>query len=150
MAWATSSLPDPLSPVISTLASERATRSISALRSIIAGLSPTSRLGRMPLILDASPNETPRGSLLWRTRPACAAWLTFWSAFWRKNSRDGQPWCKEVATAVPPSVMSTKCWCDMTYSMTGVVPIGDCPVVHSKPPVRVERRPMTKVSLLDH
>ena len=41
-ARATSSLPAPLSPVTSTLASERAVRPISTRNSTIAGLSPTS------------------------------------------------------------------------------------------------------------
>ena len=40
MARATTSLPTPLSPVISTLASERATRSISAFNSEITALVP--------------------------------------------------------------------------------------------------------------
>ena len=41
-ALATSSLPTPLSPVMSTFASDRATRSISSCRAVIAGLRPTS------------------------------------------------------------------------------------------------------------
>src|SRR5579871_4183645 len=42
MARATTSLPEPLSPVISTLASDRATRSTSAFSSVMAGLVPIS------------------------------------------------------------------------------------------------------------
>jgi hypothetical protein len=40
MLLATISLPTPLSPVIMTLASDRATRSISCCRATISGLSP--------------------------------------------------------------------------------------------------------------
>src|SRR5689334_866217 len=40
IARATVSLPDPLSPVINTLASDRAIRSISAFSSAMAGLDP--------------------------------------------------------------------------------------------------------------
>ena len=50
-ARATSSLPTPLSPVIRTLASERATRSISCSRSIITGLIPINRPLPWPLPL---------------------------------------------------------------------------------------------------
>ena len=53
MARATSSLPTPLSPVMRTLASERATRSTSAFSSMIAGLEPIRSM--CPVCLIVSP-----------------------------------------------------------------------------------------------
>src|SRR5262245_12477302 len=51
MARATTSLPAPLSPVIRTFASERATRSISALSSVMTGLVPIIWTGPWFLIM---------------------------------------------------------------------------------------------------
>ncbi len=59
MARATTSLPEPLSPVISTLASERATRSTSALRSEITVLVPIN--WTFPICLIVSPAPRPLG-----------------------------------------------------------------------------------------
>ena len=92
MAWATSSFPDPLSPVISTFASERATRSISALRSIIAGTLADKQVRSDASHASCFSNETRRRGPCVAYDLACAAWLGPWSAFLAKrHARDGQP-----------------------------------------------------------
>src|SRR5262245_20104644 len=55
MLWATISLPLPLSPVTSTLASERATRSISSRSATMSGLWPISRAALFVDVIDDNP-----------------------------------------------------------------------------------------------
>ena len=87
-ARATTSLPTPLSPVIRTLASDRATRSTSSRRSSIIGLVPTNS-GSSPTLIrmrTLSREKATLGSTTAARRPARPH---------RRSERSIRIWCRE-------------------------------------------------------